>query len=83
MDSEVHQTFINLGEKYPEIKPNLEKCYKNIQAEYAEQPINRKQDRKEKIQTLLMMFMNMTPLQTTYDGLENEIARGKDILIEL
>ena len=27
--------------------------------------------------------MNMTPLQTTYDGLENEIACSKDTLIEL
>lgn len=83
MLQEVHQTFVNLGEKYPEIKLDLEKCYKNIQTKYVEQPINRKQDRKEKIQSLSTKFMNMTLLQTSYDGLENEIAHSKVTLIEL
>lgn len=41
------QLFTNLTKKYPEIKPNLEKCYMEIQARYVGMQSNQnKRERK-------------------------------------
>ena len=83
MLQEVHHTLNNLGEKYPEIKPNLDKCFKDIQAKCAGEQATSKQERKKKIQDLLRKSMDMTRLQITYEGLVDEIALDEDALIQL
>ena len=47
MLQDVHQSFSNLGEKYPRIKSNLEKCYKDIQAKCDVEQSIPKEDKKE------------------------------------
>ena len=82
MLQEVLQSFTNLGEKYPEIKPNLGKCFKDIQKKFEGNQTSSNQERKEKIQNLLMKSMDMTRLQMSYEGLENSIASDKPTLIK-
>ena len=83
MLQDVHQSFSNLGEKYPRIKSNLEKCYKDIQAKCDGEQSIPKEDKKEKIKKLLTKFMDMKHLGMSYEGLIEETASNKEELIQL
>ena len=57
MLQDVFQTFSRLQEKYPRIQPNLDKCFKEIQAKYAGGQAASRQAKKENIKRLLRTRM--------------------------
>ena len=66
MLQDVFQTFSRLQEKYPRIQPNLDKCFKEIQAKYAGDQAASRQAKKENIKRLLTKFMDMKHLDISY-----------------
>ena len=48
MIQDVYQFFSNLQTKYPIIQPNLEKCFKEIQAKFVGEQVSSKEDKKRK-----------------------------------
>lgn len=83
MLNNVYQNFSILGEKYPRIKSNLEKCYKDIQAKHSLEQDIPNEKKKEDIKKLLTKFMDMKHLEMSYDGLINETASSEEDLIKL
>ena len=83
MLQDVYQSFANLGEKYPRIKSNLEKCFKDIQGKCVVEQSSPKEERKEKIKKLLIKFMDTSHLWMSYEGLIEETASNKEELIQL
>ena len=86
MLKDVRQSFEQIIQKYPQIKGNLNKCYKEIediimhtQATKEEKKI----EKKEKIKTLLKKFNDKTFLDKSYEGLVYEVAENEDQLIEV
>ena len=83
MLQDVYQSFSKLGENYPRIKSNLEKCYKDIQAKCDGEQFIPKENKKQKIKKLLTKFMDMKYLGMSYEGLINETASNEEELIQL
>ena len=83
MVEDVYQSFSNLGENYPRIQSNLEKCYKDIQAKCDGEQSIPKENKKQKIKKLLTKFMDMKYLGMSYEGLINETASNEEELIQL
>ena len=80
MLQDVYQSFSNLGENYPRIQSNLEKCYKDIQAKCDGEQSIPKKDKEEKIKKLLNKFMDMKDLGMSYEGLIDETASNEEEL---
>lgn len=59
MLNDVHQHFSFLGEKYPRIKSNLDKCYENIKAIYSLEEVIPKEKEKEDMKKLSTKLKNM------------------------
>ena len=74
--------FSNLQAKYPIIQPNLEKCFKEIQAKFVGQ-LSSKEDKKGKVKKLLKLLMDMKHLEMSYQGLIDETASKENELIQL
>ena len=49
MIQDVYQIFSNLQTKNPIIQPNLEKCFKEIQARFVKEQVSSKEDKKGKL----------------------------------
>ena len=83
MLQDVYQSFANLGEKYPRIKSNLEKCFKDIQGKCGVEQSSPKKEKKEHIKNLLIKFMDMSHLWMTYEGLMEETANNQEELVQV
>ena len=83
MLQDVHQSFSNLGEKYPRIKSNLEKCFKDIKEKCGVEKSSPNEEKKEHIKNLLMKFMDTSHLWMTYEGLMEEIPKTQEQLVQV
>ncbi|KAL9970528.1 hypothetical protein ACROYT_G022920, partial [Oculina patagonica] len=86
MLKDVRQSFEQIIQKYPQIKGNLNKCYKEIEditTHTQDTKEAKKIEKKEKIKTLLKKFNDNTSLDKSYEGLVHEGALNEDELIEL
>ena len=84
MIQDVYQIFSNLQTKYPIIQPNLEKCFKEIQAKFVGEQVSSKEDKKGgKVKKLLKSLMDMKHLEMSYQGLIDETASNENELIQL
>ncbi|KAL9963810.1 hypothetical protein ACROYT_G027355 [Oculina patagonica] len=86
MLKDVRQSFEQIIQKYPQIKGNLNKCYKEIEDITTHTQATKeakKIEKKEKIKTLLKKFNDKTFLDKSYEGLVYEGAINEDELIEL
>ena len=69
--------------KYPIIQPNLEKCFKEIQAKSVGGQVSSKEDKKGKVKKLLKSLMDMKHLEMSCQGLIDEMASNENELIQL
>ena len=83
MLQDVYQSFANLGEKYPRIKWNLEKCFKDIKEKCSVEQSSPKEEKKERIKNLLLKVMDMSHLWMTYEGLIEEIPKTQEQLVQV
>ncbi|KAL9963657.1 hypothetical protein ACROYT_G027184 [Oculina patagonica] len=86
MLKDVRQSFEQIIQKYPQIKGNLNKCYKEIEDIITHTQATKeakKIEKKEKIKTMLKKFNDKTFLDKSYEGLVHEVAANEDKLIEV
>ena len=83
MIQDIYHIFSNLQTKYPIIQPNLEKCFKEIQAKFVGEQVSSKGDEKGNVKKLLKSLMDMKHLEMSYQGLINETASNENELMQL
>ena len=85
MLKDVAQAFDSLRFKYPFLKDSLVRCYKDI--EKLQQNMGStdgsQAHKKQKLKGLLESSIDLTPLNTTYEGLLEEMASNETELIEV
>ena len=84
MLKDVSEVFDQLSKKYPILKGSLKRSYKEIEGLHQEKgKMNILAQKKQRVRRLLEYSIDMTPLNTTYGGLLEEVASNESELIDL
>ena len=85
MLKDVSQVFGQLSEKYPILEESLKRTYKEIEGLHQEKENTDELGvrKKQRLRRLLEYSIDMTPLNTTYGGLLEEVASNEVELINL